>query len=250
MLGPVMPDGDRINPYDVKKSAEIYQVRGWGEPYFTVNDAGHVEVRPDSDREDRIDLYALTNELEARGLSLPLLIRFSNILDDRIRRLNQCFGRAIDEYKYEGVYRGVFPVKVNQQKHLIDEVVRYGKPWHFGLEAGSKPELMIALSAMHKSDGLIICNGYKDQQYVETALIAQHFDKTVVVVLERIEELDLVISASERLELKPLIGVRAKLGTKGMGRWAESAGDRAKFGLTSAEIVQVVDALAEHDMLD
>jgi len=245
-----MPDGDRINPYDVKKSAEIYQVRGWGEPYFTVNDAGHVEVRPDSDREDRIDLYALTNELEARGLSLPLLIRFSNILDDRIRRLNQCFGRAIDEYKYEGVYRGVFPVKVNQQKHLIDEVVRYGKPWHFGLEAGSKPELMIALSAMHKSDGLIICNGYKDQQYVETALIAQHFDKTVVVVLERIEELDLVISASERLELKPLIGVRAKLGTKGMGRWAESAGDRAKFGLTSAEIVQVVDALAEHDMLD
>ncbi len=141
-------------------------------------------------------------------------------------------------------------MKVNQQKHLIDEVVRYGKPWHYGLEAGSKPELMIALSAMHKSDGLIICNGYKDQQYVETALIAQRFDKTVIVVLERIEELDLVIEASERLELKPLIGVRAKLGSKGMGRWAESAGDRAKFGLTSAEIVRVVDALGERNMLD
>jgi arginine decarboxylase len=141
-------------------------------------------------------------------------------------------------------------VKVNQQRHLIDEVVRYGKPWHFGLEAGSKPELMIALSAMHQSDGLIICNGYKDRQYIETALIAQRFDKTVLVVLERIEELDLILEASERLELKPHIGVRAKLSTKGMGRWAESAGDQAKFGLTSAEIIQVVDALSERNMLD
>ncbi len=245
-----MPDGDRSSPWSPADSANTYQVRGWGEPYFTINDAGHAEVLSDPTGTARIDLYELTTELEARGLNLPLLIRFSNILEDRIRHLNTCFETAITEYEYPGIYRGVFPVKVNQQKHLIDEVVHYGKPWHFGLEAGSKPELMIALSAMHESDGLIICNGYKDRQYVETALIAQRFDKTVVVVLERIEELGLVLRASERLGLKPLLGVRAKLASKGIGRWADSAGDKAKFGLTSAEIVQVVDALAERDMLD
>ncbi len=236
--------------WSVAKSAQLYQISGWGKPYFRINDAGHVEVRPDPRVGRGIDLYDLTTELKGRGLDLPILIRFPNILQDRIRLLNHCFARAIEEYGYEGSYRGVFPIKVNQQRHLVEEIVESGQPWRFGLEAGSKPELLIALAAMEDEDGLIICNGYKDLAYLETALVAQRFDNSVIVVLERIEELDLAFRASEKLGIRPCLGVRAKLSSKGIGRWASSAGDRAKFGLTTAEIVQVVDRLGEKDMLD
>lgn len=237
--------------WTIERSADLYQIKGWGQPYFRINPAGRVEVAPDPTRpEATVDLYELTQDLEARGLDLPLLIRFSDVLEDRIRRLNQCFERAIREYEYEGVYRGVFPVKVNQQRHLIDEVVRHGRPWKYGLEAGSKPELLIALAASQEPGGLIICNGYKDRAYIETALLAQRFDKTVIVVLERIEELKFALDAAEKTGIRPALGVRAKLSAKGVGRWKSSAGDRAKFGLTAAEIVRVVDTLAERDMLD
>jgi len=233
-----------------EKSAQLYQIQGWGSDYFSVNDLGHVVVHPDPRQELAVDLFELVGDLTVRGIELPLLIRFTDIVADRIRRINECFRRAIGEYEYGGTYRGVFPVKVNQQRHLIEEIVEAGRPWQFGLEAGSKPELLIALAAMHDAGGLIICNGYKDVKYIETALVAQKFDKTVIVVLERIEELDLVLQASERLGISPQLGVRAKLTTKGVGRWAESAGDRAKFGLTTAEMVQVVDRLAEKNLLD
>ena len=179
-----------------------------------------------------------------------MLIRFPNILQDRLRLLNQGFQRAIREYGYDGTYRGVFPVKVNQQRHLVEEIVESGRPWRFGLEAGSKPELLITLAAMEDEDGFIICNGYKDLAYMETALVAQGFDNTVIVVLERIEELELAFRASEKLGIRPCLGVRAKLSSKGMGRWADSAGDRAKFGLSMSEMVHVVDELEKRDMLD
>ncbi len=243
-------DGSGAPEWSTKKSAKLYQIRGWGEPYFRINARGHVEVHPDPTTEGGIDLYDLTMQLAERGLDLPLLIRFPNILQDRIRLLNQCFQNAIDEYKYDGEYRGVFPIKVNQQRHLVEEIVESGRPWRFGLEAGSKPELLIALAAMDDEDGFIVCNGYKDLAYLETALVAQRFDNTVVVVLERIEELELAFRASEKLGIRPCIGVRAKLSSKGMGRWANSAGDRAKFGLTMSEIVQVVEELEARDMLD
>ncbi len=232
------------------KSAQLYQVQGWGAPYFRVNDRGHVEVTPDPESGRSINLYELAQDLKTRGLELPLLIRFSDIVSHRIRRINECFQRAIAEYEYGGTYRGVFPVKVNQQRHLIEEIVEFGRPWQYGLEAGSKPELLIALAMMQEAGGLIICNGYKDQNYVETALVAQKFDKTVIVVLERIEELDIALRASQKLGIKPLLGVRCKLTAKGVGRWADSAGDRAKFGLTTSEVVEVVDRLAEHGLLD
>ena len=232
-----------------EKSAQLYQIQGWGSDYFSVDDHGHVIVRPDPRQELSVDLYELVGDLTMRGLDLPLLIRFSDIVADRIRRINECFRRAIGEYEYGGTYRGVYPVKVNQQRHLVEEVVEAGRPWQFGLEAGSKPELLIALAAMHDAGGLIICNGYKDSKYIETALVAQKFDKTVIIVLERIEELELVLHASEKLGISPLLGVRAKLTAKGVGRWADSAGERAKFGLTTAEIVQVVDRLGEKNML-
>jgi arginine decarboxylase len=241
---------EQATAWSPERSAQRYQITGWGSPYFQVNARGQVEVTPNPDRAQAINLHDLTLELRARGLELPLLIRFSDIVGDRIRRLNEAFGKAITEYEYAGTYRGVYPVKVNQQRHLVEEIVRYGRAWNFGLEAGSKPELLIALSAMQDVGGLIICNGYKDQKYIETALVAQKFDKTVIVVLERLEELDIVFKASEKVGIKPILGVRAKLTTRGVGRWADSAGDRAKFGLTTSEIVEVVDRLAERGMQD
>ena len=237
-------------PWTPERSAVRYQIQGWGAPYFGVNPRGHVEVTPDPERARSINLYELAQDLKARGLDLPLLIRFSDIVADRIKRINLSFIKAIADYEYPGTYRGVFPVKVNQQRHLIEEIVEFGRPWQFGLEAGSKPELLIALAAMQDAGGLVICNGYKDQKYIETALVAQKFDKTVIVVLERVEEVDVVLRASEKLGIRPLLGVRAKLTTKGVGRWAESAGDRAKFGLSTAEMVELVDRLAERNMLD
>jgi arginine decarboxylase len=237
--------------WTAERGAARYQIHGWGAPYFHVNSRGHVEVRPNPERPDRvINLFELTQDLKARGLELPLLLRFSDIVGDRIKRLNEAFCKAIAEYEYAGNYRGVYPVKVNQQRHLVEEIVEAGRAWSFGLEAGSKPELLIALSAMQDVGGLIICNGYKDQKYIETALVAQKFDKTVIVVLERLEEIDVVFRASEKLGIRPLLGVRAKLTTRGVGRWKDSAGERAKFGLTTSELVEIVDRLAERNMLD
>ncbi len=235
--------------WSIDRSAELYQIRGWGEPYFRIGSSGCVEVWPDPQRDRGIDLFALTQDLRGRGLALPLLIRFPEILRDRIRRLNECFARAIGDYKYPGCFRGVYPVKVNQQRHIVEEVVEFGAPWGYGLEAGSKPELLIALANARQAGGLILCNGYKDEKYIETALLAQRFDKQVIVVLERLDELEMVFRASEKLGIVPALGVRAKLTTKGVGRWADSAGDRAKFGLTSSEIVEVVDRLSQRQLL-
>ena len=236
--------------WTVQDSEALYQVRDWGHPYFSVNEKGHVEVTPDPASPNAINLYELVLDMRARGIELPLLVRFSDILAHRIRRIHEAFGRAMKEYEYQGNYRGVFPVKVNQQRHVVEEVVEAGRMWNFGLEVGSKPELLIALASMKGESGLIVCNGYKDALYIETALIAQRFSSTVLIVLERLEELDIVLKASERLGIKPNLGVRAKLATKGMGRWADSAGERAKFGLNMPELVQLIDRLSAAKRLD
>jgi len=235
--------------WSTEQSRAVYQIRGWGTPYFSIVDNGHVAVTPSGDPERRIDLHELVNDLSDRGLELPILFRFSDIIAHRIRRINEAFASAMADYEYDGSYRGVFPVKVNQQHRVVEEVAELGRPWGFGLEAGSKPELLIALTAM-KDNGLIVCNGYKDAQYMETALLAQNLGKTVVIVLERLEELDVVLQASEKLGIRPTLGVRAKLSAKGVGRWAGSAGERAKFGLSMVEIVSLVDRLDECGMLD
>jgi arginine decarboxylase len=236
--------------WTVQDSEALYQVRDWGHPYFSVNEKGHVEVTPDPSSSNAINLYELSLDMRARGIELPLLVRFSDILAHRIRRIHEAFGRAMKEYEYQGSYRGVFPIKVNQQRHVVEEVVEAGRPWNFGLEVGSKPELLIALASMKGESGLIVCNGYKDATYIETALIAQRFSSTVLIVLERLEELDIVLKASDRLGIKPNLGVRAKLATKGMGRWADSAGERAKFGLNMPELVQLIDRLSAAKRLD
>jgi arginine decarboxylase len=236
--------------WSIEDSEELYRINGWGEPYFSINAAGHVTVSPQGDRGGSLDLFELVNALKSRNLNLPLLIRFSDILEDRIERLNAAFAKAIARYNYEGVYRGVFPVKCNQQRHLVEALVKFGKPYQFGLEAGSKPELMIALATLQTPGALLICNGYKDREYIEMAILAQQLGKIAIIVLEQIEEVPLVIEAGQRLGIRPIVGVRAKLSSKGIGRWGISAGDRAKFGLTIPEILQTVDLLREAGMLD
>lgn len=236
--------------WTVEASEELYRINGWGEPYFSINAAGHVTVSPQGDRGGSLDLLELVNALKQRNLNLPLLIRFSDILEDRIERLNSAFSKAIARYSYPGVYKGVFPVKCNQQRHLVEALVKFGKPHQFGLEAGSKPELMIALASLKTPGAMLICNGYKDREYIEMAILAQQLGQTPVIVLEQIEEVPMVIEAGRKLGIRPILGVRAKLSAKGIGRWGISAGDRAKFGLTIPEIISTVEQLRAADMLD
>jgi len=236
--------------WTIEDSEDLYRINGWGEPYFSINAAGHITVSPQGDRGGSLDLFELVNALKQRNLALPLLIRFSDILENRIERLNAAFSKAIARYNYPGVYRGVFPVKCNQQRHLVESLVKFGKLYQFGLEAGSKPELMIALATLNTPGALLICNGYKDREYIETAILAQRLGQIPIIVLEQVEEVQLVIEAGRKLGIRPIVGVRAKLSTTGMGRWGTSAGDRAKFGLTIPEILHAVEQLRTANMLD
>ena len=236
-------------PWTIEDSERLYRIQGWGEPYFSINTAGNITVSPKGDRGASLDLHGLVESLRQRNIQLPLLVRFSDILEDRIELLNASFSRAIARYNYQGKYRGVFPVKCNQHRHLVEDLVRFGKPYQFGLEAGSKPELMIALALLDTPGSLLICNGYKDREYIETALLAQKIGQQVIIVLEQIEEVAVVIEVAQRLNIKPVVGVRAKLSSKGIGRWGESSGDRAKFGLTIPEVLQTVDQLRGADLL-
>lgn len=244
--------------WNMEDSEKLYRIQGWGEPYFSINAAGHITVSPKGDRGGSLDLYELVQALQQRNIHLPLVIRFSDILADRIERLNACFAKAIARYNYPNGYRGVYPIKCNQHRHLIESLVRYGRPYQFGLEAGSKPELMIALALLEpepqpRNDGspaLIICNGYKDREYIETAILATKLGQKPLIVIEQLDELYLAIDISRKLGIEPALGVRAKLSSRGIGRWGNSTGDRAKFGLTMPEIVTVVKELKEAGMLN
>jgi arginine decarboxylase len=235
--------------WTIEASEELYRIKGWGEPYFSINAAGNLTVAPQGDRGGSLDLKKLVEGLKQRDFQLPLLIRFSDILSDRLDRINACFAKAIARYSYEGVYQGVFPVKCNQQRHIVEDLVSFGRPYQFGLEAGTKPELMIALASLNTPGALIICNGYKDDSYIETAMLGQRIGQKPIIVLEQVEEVDVAIAASRRLGIQPFLGIRAKLAAKGLGRWGESAGERAKFGLSIPEILTVVEKLQAADML-
>ena len=239
-----------LRAWTVVDSIDLYNVNGWGRDFFTINDAGHVEVTPDGPRSARIDLKDLVDDLRSRGLNLPFLIRFSDILRSRVQQLFGSFQHAITENEYRGRYRGVYPIKVNQQRHVVEELIEYGRPYDLGLEAGSKPELLVALALQDNPEALIICNGYKDRAYIETALLAQKLGRQVVIVIDQIGELETVLATSRELEIRPVIGVRARLSTKGAGKWVESTGDRSKFGLTTAEMVSTVERLRAEGMLE
>jgi arginine decarboxylase len=243
------PD-EQIRGWTVRDSLELYQVNSWGDGYFSINDRGRVQVTPQGPQGPVVDLLDLVQELDRRGLRAPLLIRFTDILASRIERISSCFKKAIEEQGYKGRYRGVYPIKVNQQRHVVEEIVHYGRAHHIGLEAGSKPELLVALALLDNPEALITCNGYKDYAYVETALLAQKLGRRPFIVIDRFHELDLILRASRALGIRPNIGVRVKLSTKGAGKWVDSSGDRSKFGLSSTEIVEVVDKLREENLLD
>lgn len=247
-----------VRKWSIEDSENLYRIQGWGEPYFSINAAGNITVSPRGDRGGSLDLYELVSALKRRNIGLPVLIRFSDILEDRIERLNACFSRAIARYNYPNVYRGVYPTKCNQHRHIVESLVRYGKPYQFGLEAGSKPELMIALATLEpvldgkneKNRPLLVCNGYKDKEYIETALLTTRLGHKPLIVIEQLEELYLALRVSKELGIAPHLGVRAKLGTRGSGHWGNSTGDRAKFGLTVPEILTVVTELEKAGMLD
>ncbi len=236
--------------WTVRDSAELYNVANWGAGFFTVNDKGRVEVRPNGNGGPGIDLLELVGDLERRGLRAPLLVRFSDILKSRVAGLCGAFEKAIGEYGYKGRYRGVYPVKVNQQRHVVEEIIEYGAPFGVGLEAGSKPELLISLALLDTPNALIVCNGYKDRAYVETALLAQRIGRYPIIVIDRFHEIDLVVKTARELGIRPHLGMRARLTTKGAGKWVESTGDRSKFGLSALEIVEAVERLRGEDMLD
>lgn len=239
-----------LEDWSIEASEELYRISHWGDPYFSINTEGHVIVSPMGNRGGSLDLYDLVGSLEQRNLKLPILIRFDDILEDRLNRLQSAFARAITRYGYSGVYQGVFPVKCNQQRHLVQSLVGFGRRHSFGLEAGSKPELMIALAMLDTPDALLVCNGYKDREYIEKALLSQRLGHKVLIVLEQAEELDIVLEASEALGIEPQVGVRAKLHIRSTGHWGESVGERAKFGLTVPEIVDAVNRLKEAGKLD
>lgn len=239
-----------LRAWTTKDAIELYNVNGWGQGFFSINDAGNVKVTPAGPDSQPIDLKELVDDLRRRGLHLPLLIRFSDILRTRIEQLVGAFRDAIVENEYEGAYRPVYPIKVNQQRHVVEELLEYGHPHDLGLEAGSKPELLVALALQENPEALVLCNGYKDKAFIETALLGQKLGRQVIITIDRLGELDTILATAAELDVRPVIGVRARLSTKGAGKWVESTGDRSKFGLTTAEIVAVVEQLAAAGMLD
>jgi arginine decarboxylase len=247
-----MKSSDVLRRWSIADSLETYAIRNWGAGFFNINEKGHLSVSPAGEAEGReaIDLKELVDELSQRGISLPLLIRFNDVLKSRITTLNECFRKAIAEYGYKGAYKGVYPIKVNQDRYVVEEIVSYGKPYGYGLEAGSKPELLAVMAMLDAEDSLIICNGYKDEEYLETALLASKLGRTVILVVEKPSELELIRQVSTRVGVKPNIGIRAKLATRGSGRWESSGGDRSKFGLSAREMLDAVATLKEWGMLE
>ena len=233
--------------WSVADSLELYNVRAWGNDYFAINEQGNLAVQEGA---TQVDLKALVDEVRQRGIALPLLIRFPHILRARVVELNQAFERAIAEYGYRALYRGVYPIKVNQDRYVVEKLVEAGGPYHFGLEAGSKPELLAVMAMLEDPEALIVCNGYKDEEYVETALLASTLGRIVVLVVEKPDELRLIAQISQKTGVRPRIGIRARLTSKGSGHWQESGGDRSKFGLGARDLMEAMEFLRQNDLLD
>src|SRR3954462_7198376 len=238
------------NEWDVEAAISTYNVDGWGTGYFSVNAAGNAEVRPLQEKGGAIDILEVVNEARNRGLGFPLVIRFQDLLRHRVESVNCAFQKAIEEFGYKNHYRGVFPIKVNQLREVIEEIVDAGQEFHFGLEAGSKPELVAAL-AMHKDpESLIICNGYKDRAFIRIALLGRKLGKSVVIVVEKLEELEQTIRASKEVGVEPQIGIRVRLHSKGSGKWSPSGGENAKFGLDTTSLVAASEMLKAAGLAD
>src|ERR1700749_5072172 len=238
-------------PWRIEDSLDLYNVNAWGKGYFSVNDAGHVIVRPDTQGANVIDLYEVVEGLKARDLTTPVVVRFSDILAHRLRRMHEAFAQAIAENDYRNQYAAVYPIKVNQQRLVVEEVYRYGKEFGFGLEVGSKPAVLAVMEMTENApELLIVCNGFKDHSYIEAVTLATKLGRTINPVVENFEELGLILKHAETYKVRPRIGVRVKLFSEGSGRWSASAGEKSKFGLFITEILELFNVLKERDMLD
>ena len=238
-------------PWRVEDSLDLYHVEAWGKGYFSANGSGHVVVRPDTTERYEIDLYEVVEGLQARDLTTPVVVRFSDILAHRLRRLHDAFAQAITENDYKNRYAAVYPIKVNQQRLVVEEVYRYGQEFGFGLEVGSKPELLAVMAMTENApDRLIVCNGFKDDSYIEAVTLATKLGRTIIPVVENFEELGLILKHAQAYQVRPRIGVRVKLFSEGSGRWSASAGEKSKFGLFITEILELFNVLKEHEMLD
>ena len=238
-----------VEKWTTAHAAELYEIARWGNGYFSINDDGHVCVHPQKEQRRAIDLKQLVDRLQLRGIDLPILIRFAEILKHRLGEIQAVFSNSIAEHKYQGNYCCVYPIKVNQQRQVVEEVLKFGQPYKFGLEAGSKPELL-AVIAMASNDTPIICNGFKDAEFVETAMLAQKIGRKIIPVVEKYTELQLILDYAEKIGVRPQIGMRVKLATRGSGRWQSSGGYRSKFGLTVSEILRGLDELKRRGMAD
>jgi len=232
-------------PWDINSAISLYNIDRWGSGYFTINPKGHISVLPTLNPNTPIDLTELVEEAKQRGLNFPMVLRFQDLLRHRVERINLSFAEAITEMGYRSLYRGVFPIKVNQLREVVEEIMDAGKPFHFGIEAGSKPELLAALAIHKDPESLIICNGYKDALFIQNALLGSKLGKKVIMVVEKLEELFQIIQVSQEMGVEPMIGMRVRLSAKGAGKWATSGGENAKFGLSTSDLVAASNTLKE-----
>ena len=239
-----------MEKWKVADALDTYGVRHWGKGYFSINQAGHVTIHPNKKPEEAIDLKELIDNLQARGIQLPILLRFTDILRQRVGEIADAFQTAIREFDYTGGYCCVYPIKVNQQRHVVEEILDFGKAFQFGLEAGSKPELLAVLALTNGLDTPIICNGFKDDEYIQMTVFARKIGKNVIPVIEKFTELEALVKYAQELQVRPVLGVRVKLAAKGAGRWKYSAGFRSKFGLTLTEALEAFEFLKEREMAD
>ena len=235
-------------PWDIEAARTLYNIHRWGAKYFDINDEGHVVAKPLQEAGVAVDITDVIEEAKGRGLKFPVLIRFQDILRHRVEALNQSFRGSIAEYGYRGRYRGVFPIKVNQLREVVEEILDAGKPFDFGLEVGSKAELLAGLALQNQIGSLIVCNGYKDAEFIKMAMLGIKLGKTVVLVVEKLEELRQIIAISKQLNVEPLLGIRARLVSRGAGRWASSGGENAKFGLSTAELLEATEMLKAENL--
>ena len=238
-----------MKKWTIEDSKELYNINGWGTSYFGINDKGDVYVTPCKDNTE-IDLREVMDELALRDVTPPVLLRFTDILDSRIEKTASCFQKAAKEYDYKGENFIIYPIKVNQMQPVVEEIISHGRKFNLGLEAGSKPELHAVIAVQCQSDSLIVCNGYKDQSYIELALLAQKMGKRIFIVVEKLNELEIIAKMAKKLDVKPNLGIRIKLASSGSGKWEESGGDASKFGLTSSELLQALELLNEKGLND
>ena len=239
-----------MSQWKIQDAYETYGVRNWGKGYFAINDKGNVVVHPNKKPEEAIDLKELVDQLQERGIQLPILLRFTDILRHRVSEIYEAFTNAVKEFNYQGTYCCVYPIKVNQQRHVVEEILDVGKQYHFGLEAGSKPELLAVLAMTNGGDTPIICNGFKDDEFIKMTILARKMGKHIIPVVEKFTELEMIVKYAQELNVKPIIGIRVKLAAKGAGRWRFSAGYRSKFGLTLTEALEAFEFLKERGMED